>query len=250
MSALVSRKVTNSEYNIIPPHINISITPAFSFGFNDGISQPGVEGYTTEPYKGQRVVDAGVILLGNGKDTRTSKLATDGSFLVFRKLNQLVPEFNSFLFRNGTGLGGLQSPAEGAKFLGARLFGRWQSGAPTDITPFKDDPKLANDIDRRNNFQFTFLYPDDQIDQARCPFAAHIRKSYPRGDLEKDGRNVDENRIIRHGCPFGPEVAREEDREGRTYHERGLAFACYQSNIDKGFVRIQRGESGFSSCVL
>jgi hypothetical protein len=51
--------------------------------------------------------------------------ALDGSFLCFRKLDQLVPEFDAFL----------QHPVpnaplnpEAAELLGARLVGRWKSG--------------------------------------------------------------------------------------------------------------------------
>jgi len=142
------------------------------------------------------------------------------------------------LLKNGTGLDGL-TPQEGAEFLGARLVGRWKSGAPIDITPLKDDPKLGADPERNNDFDFSFTNPDDQTDQTRCPFAAHIRKGYPRQDLEKNF-NIDKFRIIRQGCPFGPELDHEEQKEGRTLHQRGLAFACYQSNLATGFAFIQK----------
>jgi len=207
------------------------------FGFLDGISNPGIDGFT-KLHKGQDAIKPGFILLGNDGDTRTSTLAKDGSFLAFRKLNQLVPEFNEFLLENGKGLDGM-SPQEGAEFLGARLVGRWKSGAPIDITPLKDDPALGADPERNNDFDFSFLNPDDQNDQTRCPFAAHIRKGYPRQDLEKFV-NIDANRIIRQGCPFGPELTPEEEREHKTIHERGLAFACYQSVLSKGFSFIQK----------
>jgi len=128
---------------------------------------------------------------------------------------------------------------EGADFLGARLIGRWKSGAPIDITPLKDDPVLGADPERNNDFDFSFTNPDDQNDQTRCPFATHIRKGYPRQDLEKFV-NIDANRIIRQGCPFGPELAPEEALQGRTIHERGLAFACYQTHLNKGFSFIQK----------
>jgi len=207
------------------------------FGFLDGISEPGVTG-STKLHKGQDAVSPAVFLLGNDMDTRTSTLAKDGSFLAFRKLNQLVPEFNSFLLHNGTGLDGM-TPQEGADFLGARLVGRWKSGAPIDIATLKDDPALGADPERNNDFNFSFTNPDDQTDQTRCPFAAHIRKAYPRQDLEKFV-NIDKNRIIRQGCPFGPELTHEETHEGRTLQERGLAFACYQSVLANGFSFIQK----------
>ena len=41
-----------------------------------------------------------------------------------------------------------------ADLLGARIVGRWKSGAPVDLTPTQDDPALAADPQRNNNFDF------------------------------------------------------------------------------------------------
>jgi len=99
-------------------------------------------------------VDPGVILTGHkgdpGEDKR-ERWAVDGSFLVFRYLSQLVPEFNFFLNTNPLSVDGegkdLTRP-EGSELLGARMIGRWRSGAPIDITPFQDDPDLGADPTR------------------------------------------------------------------------------------------------------
>ena len=42
-----------------------------------------------------------------------------------------------------------------ADLLGARIVGRWKSGAPVDLAPTQDDPKLAADNTRNNNFDFS-----------------------------------------------------------------------------------------------
>jgi hypothetical protein len=55
-------------------------------------------------------------------------LAVDGSFLVFRFLSQTVLEFDNFLRDHPLPVPGL-TPAEGSELLGARLVGRWKSGA-------------------------------------------------------------------------------------------------------------------------
>lgn len=44
---------------------------------------------------------------------------------------------------------------------------------------------------------------------------------------------MDPHRILRRGIPYGPEF--EQDPQA----ERGLLFACYQSNLDQGFDFIQ-----------
>ena len=93
----------------------------------------------------------GVILTGKTGDPGLSirkNWSTEGSFAVFRWLVQEVPEFNNFLKNNPLpkdGNGKPLTPAEGSELMGARIVGRWKSGAPIDITPFQDDPALAKD---------------------------------------------------------------------------------------------------------
>ncbi|KAI0636146.1 peroxidase TAP [Trametes polyzona] len=209
------------------------------FGFLDGISQPAVKGIDTKPNPGQETVPQGVILLGREGDTITRPAwAVDGSFIAFRYLFQLVPEFNHFLTANPIKATGL-TPEQGSALLGARLVGRWKSGAPIDLAPTADDPALGADPLRNNNFHYNF--PGDQDTQERCPFAAHTRKTNPRADLEGPPFNADisNRRIIRRGVQFGPEVTKEEASSGVTKCGRGLIFVAYQSTIPDGFQFIQ-----------
>ncbi|KAH9933659.1 Dyp-type peroxidase [Epithele typhae] len=216
------------------------------FGFLDGISQPAVKDFDKCPHPGQETVRQGVILCGreNDVDARTKQPVTrppwalDGSFLALRFLAQLVPEFNTFLEQNPITSTGL-TPAAGSELLGARLVGRWKSGAPIDVFPTADDPAAGVDPARNNDFRYTF--PDDQTTQDRCPFAAHTRKTNPRADLEDPPISVsnENRRIIRRGVQFGPEVTPAEKAAKKTLHERGLIFAAYQSNIVNGFQFIQ-----------
>lgn len=107
----------------------------YSFGFNDGLSQPAVQdvnaGVTSEP--GEKPVPQGVILLGRDQDPSLAKRpswALDGSILAFRYLKQLVPEFDAFLEANAfRPLSTSSGDPTGAELLGARLVGRWKSGA-------------------------------------------------------------------------------------------------------------------------
>jgi len=212
------------------------------FGFLDGISNPAVSGFATHTQPGQVLIPPGRILTGRDDDTKERpKWALDGSFLVFRKLQQLVPEWNKYVVANA-----LQNPEgtltfpQGAALFGARLVGRWQSGAPLDLAPLFDDPKLGADFTRNNNFNFA--HPDSLIDtdQTRCPFSAHVRKARPRADLPPFGAAIGQdsntaNQAIRAGIPYGPEVHSDEHASGVTNTDRGLAFVEYQSSIENGF---------------
>ncbi|KAJ7589975.1 DyP-type peroxidase [Mycena floridula] len=180
-------------------------------------------------------IDAGHILLGEAGDgTTRPSWAKDGSFLVFRQLKQLVPEFNSFLQTN--------APSDMTpELLGARMVGRWKSGAPIFLSPEADDPVLGNDPNRNNNFNYTssdagFVFTSDQ---EKCPFSAHIRKTNPRADFTI--QSPFPNHIIRSGIPYGPEVSDAEAAAGVSDNsvERGLAFVAYQSDISVGFHTLQ-----------
>ncbi|KAF8059915.1 hypothetical protein FPV67DRAFT_349692 [Lyophyllum atratum] len=206
------------------------------FGFLDGISNPSVIGFDKSPNPGPKPVRAGVLVTGHDGDLGPTRptWAVDGSYLTFRYLFQKVPEFNKFLKDHPIPVPGL-TPEQGSELLGARLVGRWKSGAPIDLTPFRDDPALAADPKRNNNFR----YQAEQDFQKICPFAAHTRKTLPRADLEDLGISIEKNRIARRGVQFGPEVTKEEKQSQKTSHARGLLFACYSTSIKSGFAFIQ-----------
>jgi Dyp-type peroxidase family len=167
----------------------------------------------------------------------------NGSFMVFRRLKQLVPEFNNFVAAQGAALN--MDP----DLLGARMVGRWKSGAPLVLAPLQDEPALAQQGLLINDFEFS---PDAAA--RRCPFAAHIRKSYPRDDITPAGtskptdfekRKASEadtqtHRIMRAGIPFGDEVSDDEAKQGRSLQDRGLMFVCYQTSISNQFEFITR----------
>ncbi|KAG0147038.1 hypothetical protein CROQUDRAFT_656486 [Cronartium quercuum f. sp. fusiforme G11] len=195
------------------------------FGYKDGVSNPRVAGM--EPMGNQagegRAVDASVIITGlkAGQPSWTR----NGSFLVFRELQQLVPEFDAFCHSSGK----ISKPDE----IGARLMGRWKSGAPVSLSPHTDDLKLAS--------AQGFDYADPaELKQARCPYVAHIRKANPRNGLGNRKELIDPHLMIRASIPYGPEVSQDERDSNATKQERGLFFICYQSSIEAGFQFVQK----------
>ena len=94
-----------------------------SFGFLDGVSQPAVQGVDKKTNRGQETVRQGIILVGRDGDENSAKRpswALDGTFVSFRYLSQLVPEFNMFVKQ--------AIPHLSPDLVGARLVGRWKSG--------------------------------------------------------------------------------------------------------------------------
>lgn len=192
----------------------------------------------TNVHPGQSTVPSGVILIGRDGDpnaTTRPAWALDGSFLAFRKLEQHVVEFDKFLHDNALPFADENTsltPDKGAELLGARMVGRWKSGAPIDLTPLKDDPDLGADPERNNNFTFDHPGSDIKSDQSRCPFSAHIRKTRPRADLTvgvgapAGTQENTKNQIFRSGTPYGPEVTEAERRMGKTQIDSGLAFGA------------------------
>ncbi|KAJ5940027.1 hypothetical protein N7516_000195 [Penicillium verrucosum] len=234
------------------------------FGFEDHISQPQIRGLDPQPGPREpQLVPPGYIFVGHDGDPRrdiTPPWSVEGSFLVFRQLDEKVPEFNKFVEEAAKKIPNFAVENGGEK-LAAHMMGRWKSGAPVALTPNKDDPSLA----RRNDFDFR---PKQSI--LGCPFAAHIRKMRPRADHLPDLGNDDDfvkgqftdplvhdtsavtiqdvdsdeepdappqredaSVILRRGITFGPELGPDETE--KTTKSRGVYFTCYQSDIRDGF---------------
>ncbi|KAK0516663.1 hypothetical protein JMJ35_001266 [Cladonia borealis] len=201
------------------------------FGFMDGISNPAVQDVTTNPFPGQETIPQGIVLLGREGDAPTigtppkpvtrPPWALDGSFLTFRYLFQLVPEFNSFLEHNP--IPEVPDRELGSELLGARLVGRWKSGAPIDITPTQDDPDLGG----------------TQIETTTSALLFPATRLIKTDALSRRTSNATTSRrIVRAGIAFGPEVT-DVEKNG-TLYGRGLLFAAYQSNLVNGFQFLQQ----------
>jgi deferrochelatase/peroxidase EfeB len=93
------------------------------------------------------------------------------------------------------------------------------AGAPVQVFPTDDNPNEAE----KNDFDYT-----RDLQDKNCPFAAHIRKTKPRGDIG----NLTDFDIMRRGIPYGKEFS---GGEKKTTEDRGLLFVCYQSSLAKGF---------------
>src|SRR6185503_125538 len=147
-----------------------------SFGFKDGIGQPTIEG-SGRPSSNSREqpLKAGEIILGYPDETgelppmpTPAVLGRNGTYVVFRKLHTKVAAYRQYLHDRAA------SRTEEA-LLGAKMVGRWQSGAPLALSPADDDPALGSDPHRNNDFG----YGEDPRG-FKCPVGAHARRANPR----------------------------------------------------------------------
>ncbi len=72
--------------------------------------------------------------------------------MAYRRLQEHVGRFREFLHQNA-------GTAEEQELLAAKLMGRWRSGAPLVLSPNKDNPILAADPQRNNDFNYKEMDP-------------------------------------------------------------------------------------------
>lgn len=158
------------------------------FGFDDGVSQPGIRGLaSTKPgdfitdrhidplqvpaawlygYPGQDLVWPGEFVLGypatspdplipGPPATATPAWTRNGSFLVYRRLRQNVGLFWRTMREQAERLAMLPGFAgiKGER-LASLLVGRWESGAPINRVPKADDRALGRNPLANNHFRF------------------------------------------------------------------------------------------------
>jgi len=244
------------------------------FGFVDGISTPGVYGEfeqagqrmpITTRYDvpsangldfgkpGQPLVWPGRFLVGTPRfegdeGEPVHDVFKNGSFLVFRRLQQDVAAFyedtDAMALELATNLG---NPQINGSFLRETIVGRRQNGQPLMRPGEGPDSSLAINhffygnetpsITLNNGEHVTGTTPDFQ--GQRCPFWAHIRKVNPRdgqNDLSEETQNL---QMLRRGIPFG--VAYDHQRPANdpiNLKSRGLLFLAYQRNIRDQFENL------------
>jgi deferrochelatase/peroxidase EfeB len=183
------------------------------FGYRDRLSQPAIEGTGEEPIPGSGpTLKAGEFFLGYpdeegsiAEQPRPETLSRNGSYLAYLMMEEHVGAFRDFLRQHG-------ETHDEQELVAAKLMGRWRSGAPLVLTPEKDDPKLAGDLQRTNDFDYGKMDPHGY----GCPLGAHIRRMNPRDTAA----NMNRRKMIRRGGTYGPALPEGAPDDGR---ERGIA---------------------------
>ena len=219
------------------------------FGFNDGFGQPAldVDGYP-RPFRGQGTPDGhgswkpvalGEFILGQADEEgalagapRPPELAANGTYLVYRKLQQHVGDFREYVAAQTARLNWPPGKVE------ACLIGRWPDGSPLVLRPDGPDGALGADEARNNDF----LYLEDDPDGHSCPIGAHIRRANPRDALtlsrQRTARQLQSrHRMLRRSITYGPPLGEEEPDTDEDV--RGLLFMACVADLRRQFEFVQ-----------
>ena len=195
------------------------------FGYRDRLSQPEIEGTGVDPTPGSgKPIKPGEFILGYPDEDgppvglpQPETLSRNGTYMAYRRLQEHVGGFREFLRQHG-------NTAAEQEWVAAKLMGRWRSGAPLVLAPEKDDPALAADPQRNNNFNYAKMDPFGYA----IPLGAHIRRMNPRDTAV----NMQRRRMIRRGATYGPALPEGAPEDGI---ERGIAAFVVCASLVRQF---------------
>jgi Dyp-type peroxidase family len=242
------------------------------FGFHDGIAQPRIAGLRPEADAADRkpMIPGGEVVLGypnaygklpatpsvpvteaakallpvapedpfDSTRERRLDLGKNGTYVVFRQLEQDVKAFWAFVDEQTRAAGA--ADAEARKRLAAKMVGRWPNGAPLARDPEREPPTFDPETGD------AFMYGDD-LHGERCPLGAHVRRSNPRDGMGPTPAEsllvADRHRLVRRGRAYGEPLdasfdpARILQSDGAG--ERGLHFITFNTDISRQFEFVQ-----------
>ena len=253
------------------------------FGFKDGVSQPEMDwkrqrtpsgdqleygnllslgefvlGYVNEygKYTERPLIDpdksqSGILPFAEDEPSKRD-LGRNGSYLVFRQLQQDVAGFWQFLDDTSA------SNPQARQTLAESMVGRRMNGDP--LLPVSAQSIEGIDSKTAAQNQFTF---DADPAGIRCPLGAHIRRANPRNadlpagtglfakllhTLGFDNPNFRDDviastrfhRVLRRGREYGPGMTPEQAIAGRPdADEHGIHFISIGANILRQFEFVQ-----------
>jgi Dyp-type peroxidase family len=213
-----------------------------AFGFKDGVTNPVLSG-TAQPmtdgngvrvFGGWRPLAAGEIVCGYPDESGslpgpsvTHEITRNGSYLVWRKLEQNVEVFAEIVRKVHDSD---HSGAWEGRFCttcAESIFGRRQNGEP---------------LNRSSSGDNGFDYREPKSSGGGADINSHIRRANPRSTKGFAPNTVDRHRIMRRSVRWSDE---DTNKQGVLWSDdqtkkQGLLFRCYQSDIANGFEFIQR----------
>ncbi|HJT42244.1 MAG TPA: Dyp-type peroxidase [Rhizomicrobium sp.] len=242
--------------------------PREHFGFIDGISNPVFDGQFGDPHADQMMsigngkllptvagrsdldrwapLATGEFLLGYPDEAQEvadmaapNEIMRNGTFMVFRKLHENIKSFKDYFDRAAQVYARANNVpvADACMILKAKMAGRWEDGVPVAVASTIAEWKAFNAKNAGNSgpdWAYTnFTYGDDPHG-AKCPVAAHMRRTNTRDSLTGTSSALNNRRrILRRGQPYGKTV---EDDDG----DHGIIFMVMCASIERQFEFVQQ----------
>jgi Dyp-type peroxidase family len=193
----------------------------------------------------------------------------NGSFMAYRKLHQNVGSFNAYVKQQAAlyqRVANLDSEKAADETIRAKMVGRWSDGIPLaaaatypesqalaakwlDIPAIQLKDSLTRTPDETarlaayERMLTEFQYCDD-IEGAKCPVTAHIRRANPRDGLDPTlgpppatppgSALTNRRRILRRGMPYG------DSSQGDDQSEHGVVFMAICASLFRQFEFVQQ----------
>lgn len=193
----------------------------------------------------------------------------NGTFMVYRKLHQNIASFGGYVRQQAAVFDqrvATATESEAEETIRAKMMGRWSNGIPLVVAAtFQESQNLemkwadipaiqlkganrtASEMARLAEYErllIDFRYSED-IEGAKCPVSAHIRRSNPRDSLDpllgsypagKSATSALSNRrrILRRGLPYGASGVADDASE------HGFIFMAICASLFNQFEFIQQ----------
>jgi Dyp-type peroxidase family len=215
----------------------------------------------------------GEFILGHASEAQEMQPSTvpwsfmrNGTFMVYRKLHQNIGTFRQYIDGQVALMRRVNpalSDAAAKETILAKMVGRWPSGIPLAVALTWDKAKKVEQdwadipaLQAKQNptpaekarvaayekLLTNFRYNDD-VDGAKCPVSAHVRRTNPRDALapdfgtagaDPDSALTNRRRIMRRGLPYGDPTAVDDGSE------HGVIFIAICSSLFRQFEFIQQ----------
>lgn len=173
---------------------------------------------------------------GPGHLAEARDFGRNGSYLVIRQLAQNVAGFErqldrlSAMVENDPLNPQRGNPVRTREWVAAKLVGRWRDGSALVEHPFA--PALKAQAPRSASNRF--LYRDEDPQGMRCPFGAHVRRSFPRDSMSPNDpfelSVTNRHRLLRRGRPY----------LGEDGKPAGTLFLCFNADLERQFEFVQQ----------
>jgi Dyp-type peroxidase family len=160
----------------------------------------------------------------------------NGSYLVVRQLAQDVKGFHKAVEDQAKSLAAVDFPISNRtpkvmqEWVAAKMLGRWRNGSSLVENPTRPRFDRTADAEADN----AFLFHDKDPQGLRCPFGAHVRRTFPRDSLNPDDALElsvsNRHRLLRRGRPF-------LDKKKQL---AGTFFMCFNADLERQFEFVQQ----------